>query len=122
MTTIVILKTGDEIIGEMVVHEEFIEVIDPMYIVDGEVGMKLRDALILSADNKLIYKVKDVITYYKPSDILVKYYKKAVEYSCRHTRNATQKQIKYAIEELDEMLHEEANLLKIFAPGSNKLH
>ncbi len=125
-TSIVILTSGDELIGDMAVFEDYVEVYSPMYIIDGEVGMKLRDALILSDQDKLIFKMKDVITFYKPVDILVDYYKKAVEYSNMYTRQATHKQIKYAIEDLDEMVQEEKatlkSLLNIMSPGSNKIH
>lgn len=125
-TSIVILSSGDEVIGDVVVFDDYIEVHNPMYIIDGEVGMKLRDALILSDSNKLIFKMKDVITFYNPTDILVEYYKKAVVYSSKHTKAATQKQIKYAIEDLDEMMHEESdafrNIMNLLSPGSTKIH
>jgi DNA transposition AAA+ family ATPase len=125
-TSIVILASGDELIGDMAVFEDYVEVYNPMYIIDGEVGMKLRDALILSDQDKLIFKMKDVITFYKPVDILVDYYRKAVEYSNMYTRQATHKQIKYAIEDLDEMVQEEKatlkSLMNILSPGSNKIH
>lgn len=125
-TTIVILKSGDEIIGDVALFDDYIEVYSPMYIVDGEVGMKLRDALLLGDENKLIYKLKDVISFYKPMNILVEYYKKAVEYSKQHTKEITVQQIKYAIEDLDEMLNLKrdkfSDIMSMLSPSSTKVH
>lgn len=124
-TSIVILMSGDEVIGDVAVFDDHIEVYNPMYIIDSEAGMKLRDALILSDQDKLLFKMKDIITLYKPVDILVDYYRKAIEYSNLYTRKATQKQIKYAIEDLDEMVQEEnalKSVLHVLSPGSNKIH
>ena len=125
-TSIVILITGDEIIGDTAVFDDYIEVYNPMYIIDGEVGMKLRDALLIGESDKLIFKMKDVITFYKPTEILVEYYKKAVSYSNMYTKAATQKQIKYAIEDLDELMREETdafrNIMSLLTPGSTKIH
>lgn len=125
-TSIIILKSGDEIIGDVALFDDYIEVYSPMYIVDGEVGMKLRDALLLGDENKLIYKLKDVISFYKPMNILVEYYKKAVEYSKQHTKEITVQQIKYAIEDLDEMLSQKrdrfSDIMNMLSPSSTKVH
>lgn len=126
ITTITILQNGEEVIGDTLVFDDYVEVYNPMYIVDGEVGMKLQDVLLLGDSNKLILKLKDIITFYKPIDILTEYYKKAVEYSKKHTKEITVQQIKYAIEDLDEMINQESdklrNIMSMLSPSSTKLH
>ena len=104
MITIFLFSSGDEIIGDAAIFEDHLELLNPMHIVDSEVGMKLQDALLLSDSNKLIFKVKDVITYYTPSKVMVEYYDRAVEYAKKHTRPSTIKQITYAINDIDEMM------------------
>jgi hypothetical protein len=125
-TSIVILQNGEEVIGDIALFDDYIEVYNPMYIVEGEVGMKLQDALLLSDNDKLIFKMKDIISFYKPMDILIEYYKKAVQYSKKHTKAITVQQIKYAIEDLNEMMNQESdrlkNILSMLSPGSTKLH
>lgn len=107
MITILVLKNGDEIIGETVVFEDYLEVIEPMHIIDSELGMKLQDALLLSDSIKLIFKIKDVITYYVPNKVMIEYYSRAVEYAIKHTRPKTIKQITYAIKDIDEMMQQD---------------
>ena len=126
MITIIVLQGGKEVIGDTIVFDDYIEVHSPMYIVDSEAGLKLQDSLLLGDNNKLIFKVKDIITYYKPIDILTTYYRKVVEFSTKHTKEITLRQIKYATEELDEWLNKRSNKIKnimnTHATSSTTLH
>jgi len=107
MIVILMMSSGEELIGDVEVHAEHFEIFDPMHIVDTEIGMKLQNSLLLSDSNKLIFKSKDVITYYKPSNLLVEYYQKAALYSKKYTKPSTISQLKNAIHEIDIMLDEE---------------
>lgn len=115
MNVVFKLVSGEEIIGTMECEtdEEFdkldyYELYDPMWIVPGEQGaMKLRDALMLAENTSLIFNPGDVITCYKPSRSLTKYYQRANEYSQIYTRASINSQIELATSELDEMIKEE---------------
>lgn len=82
--------SGDELVGRVVLTEPLdgevpvIVLHDPQWIVTEENGsMKLRDALMLAAQDTMPIHLKDVLTMYKPHDSLVQYYTAAVIYNRR---------------------------------------
>lgn len=87
----------------------YITVYDPMSIDRDEEGMKLRDCLMLSQDDKLIIRANDIITLYTPAERLVEYYTKALVYSKGFTKPMVNEQMKYAIDDLDEAMSEREN-------------
>ena len=71
----------------------YITVYDPMSIDRDEEGMKLRDCLMLSQDDKLIIRANDIITLYTPAERLVEYYTKALVYSKGFTKPMVNEQM-----------------------------
>ena len=120
MIVVLKLTNGEEIVGcvendDVPVHQlELINLLDPMYIVDqkDEVGhsvMRLEDALLLSDDEYLTFKQKDVITYYKPAPKLCDYYSKASVYAKNYAKPRLHKQITGAIRELETIMNEQSD-------------
>lgn len=116
--TIYILKlnTGEDIIGQididLLTYDGFCNIITPMTIVGmrddhGHMGMRLRDTMMLSADGNLVIHTSTVSSFYVPSDPMVQYYKAAVTFAMKYTRAAIEEQIKMAVKDLEQTMHEE---------------
>lgn len=116
--TIYILKlnTGEDIIGQveidLLTYDGFCNIITPMTIVgmrddDGHTGMRLRDTMMLSKDGSMTIHSSTVSSFYEPSKPMVEYYKAAVTFAMKHTRAAIEQQIKAAVKDLEQMMHEE---------------
>lgn len=86
---------------------EHVEVLDPMSIERDVDGMKLRDVLMLSEDDRLIINAKDIISYYHPSKQLVNYYVKALVYSKNFTKPSAFQQIELAVQDIEAAMQEE---------------
>ncbi len=130
MIVILKLKTGENIIGsveENAFKYSALRITDPMAIERDEDGMKLRDCLMLSADNVWPLNTIDIITYYTPLPTLVDYYIKALTYSKLYTKPLASEQMKYAMQDLEEAIRAcedaESNLTNtlIRASGSSTL-
>ena len=80
---------------------------NPMTIVSDGEGMRMRDSLLLSSQNKLNFRSKDVITFFTPTDQIVEYYKKALEYSIGYTKPAAGEQVKLAVLDLEEAMQDQ---------------
>lgn len=115
--------SGQDVVGRVSSENDFsagyFEVMDPMEIEKSPEGMKLRDMLMLGTGEKLIFKVPQVITYYRPSDILVAYYNKAVVYSKNFTKPMIEEQIRMASMDLEEAMQEEQSNLTTFLMGAS---
>lgn len=85
----------------------YLTLYDPMSIERDEAGMKLRDFLMLSDNDKLTFRSNDIISYYTPTPNLVEYYKTALEYAKRYTRPVAQQQIQAAVQDLEHTMQEE---------------
>lgn len=121
--------SGQDVVGRVSSENDFsagyFEVMDPMEIDKTPEGMKLRDMLMLGTSDRLIFKVPQVITYYRPSDTLVDYYNKAVVYSKNFTKPAIEQQIRMASTDLEEAMREEESNLTSFlmeATGVKTFH
>ena len=108
MISILILVTGEEIIGDMIHMEEVIHLKNPMRIIEDETGMRLYDMLLFShkEQNLLIFRADDVITLYRPSDPLVQYYHRAHDYSNKYVKAKSNASMELAIAELDGLLQD----------------
>lgn len=104
------LTTGNDIMGDVQIdcdhledldYNPYITIKDPMSIESDIEGLRLRDCLILSDQNTLVFRTQNILTYYKPFDNMVKYYKKAVKHSKKHTRPTAKDYILNAAAEVD---------------------
>lgn len=117
------LTTGEDIIGVVenspLSNDEYYNIIEPMYIVgsreeSGSMGMRLRDATLLSEDNLFTIANKYVTTYYKPVPQFAKYYLKAAEYARKYTKPMIIGQIEESIKEIErDMANEEEHAERI---------
>lgn len=129
MILVIKLISGEEIIGELesVPDTQFYNISNPMSIVDGydeygTITMKLRDAMLLSDETLITIPEKSVITYYPASEIMIKYYRKAVIFAKQYTKKKIEGQIKEATVQLDEYMSEssiEKVLRELRLRGSN---
>lgn len=109
------LANGTDVIGRAAISsslessavDSFLIIHDPMEIERGVEGMKLRDILMLADQEQLIIRMSDVITYYKPIDVMCDYYTKALAYAKNYTKLAVAEQIKVAVKELEETMRQE---------------
>lgn len=116
MITILRLTTGEDLIGEIeedwTQEDEYCNLVHPMVIVSArdETGgaMKLRDFFLLSEETLLSVPMEFILTWYEPTHTLQEYYKKASYYSRTFTKVMVDEQIRYATQELEEMIAEES--------------
>lgn len=110
------LTTGEDIIGvvenSLLPNDEYYNIIDPMYIVgardeSGSMGMRLRDATLLSEDNMFTIANKYVVTYYKPVPQFANYYLKAAEYARKYTKPMIMNQIEESVKDIERDMAEE---------------
>lgn len=136
MIKVFILTTGDEIIGDYdlrLTSEENYRISNPMYIIGGqdEYGMnamRLRNVLLLSRERKIIILPEHIIMQYIPSDVMIQYYTKAVEFDEKYGRPEIESQIGGAIVSLEESCKEQDYRMKTLSSlllklaGQRKLH
>ena len=110
------LATGLTIIAQSNIkiehHEQldsapYVTVYNPMTVERDQDGMRLRDYLMLSDNNELTFRSKDIISIYSPTQDVVDYYTAAYTYAIRYTRTASRQQIKAAIQDLQQMMLDE---------------
>ena len=89
------------------IASSIIEVVDPMSIDRDSDGMKLRDVLMISDNERLTIRSNDVIFYYYPSKELSDYYAKALVYSKNYTKPNAARQIELAIQDIEVAMREE---------------
>jgi len=129
MIVVIKLVTGESIIGavqytsiDQLLCQGTIRITDPMSIDRDEDGMKLRDSLMLSEQEVLIFRQDDIITSYIPITPLVDYYTKALVYAKSFTKPNTISQISEAIQDIEFALKQEeetkTRLAKLFMQAS----
>lgn len=110
------LSNNDTVIGEIdfklehmtdMDYSPYFTIHNPMIIVSDGDGLRMRDSLLMSHQNKLNFRSKDVITFYTPSTQIEDYYKKALEYSIGYVKPAAGEQVKLAILDLEEAMEEQ---------------
>ena len=115
MITVFKMSNDDTIIGDIdfvlehmttLDEEPYFTIHNPMHIVSDEDGLRMRNSLLMSIQNKLNFRSKDVITFYTPTTEIIEYYKKALEYSTGYTKPAASEQIKLAILDLDDAMQD----------------
>lgn len=120
MITVFKLSNKDVVIGDIDFKLEHMTDLDqvlyftihsPMNIVSDSDGLRMRDCLLLSDQNKLNFRSIDVITFYTPTAQIVEYYKKALEYSLEYTKPAAGEQVKLAVMDLEEAMEEQDSKL-----------
>jgi hypothetical protein len=109
MIVIFKLTNGEEIIGDLTDHgEHAYTLVDPMYIIESpDYGMRLRDCMMLSDEDRLSIKISHVITYYKPSKTLANYYGVASKFAAKFSRPMIDVQIQTSIAEMQIAMTEE---------------
>ena len=127
------LTNGEQIIGRLeeteLTNQDFYSILNPMLVIDstplmeeaGYGGMRLRDAMILSDDDKLVIPAKFCITVYNPSAALLKYYDRASVFYRKYTKKDIDRQIEDAVLDLEQAVREREASSKTLADVLAKL-
>lgn len=109
------LITGEEVIGDSNDSDnltEYHNIENPMTFMDmsdqtGVTSFKLVNSLMLSSEELLTVHKKNVVAWYRPSEMMEEYYRKAVVYSAKHTEPAVDRMLEQAIFDINAKLVED---------------
>lgn len=109
---IVKLIDGEEIICEVNDSGNRLTLIGPMHVVpdDGEYGMRLRNTLLLSDATQFTVDYNKIMFIYKPSDVMVEYYVKALEYAKKYASPIINQQIVESTAGIDKLTRIDDNI------------
>lgn len=98
------LISGEQIIGEIEPQPDYYKIINPFYITDamdesGILGSKITKVLTFSASDYIIIDNNKIVFSFVPSESMIDYYKKLVEYAAGADVDSY---LKHALEQMNK--------------------